>query len=169
MWKKFEVWIENARKGMLNINTPALKKALAFSMAGIISATSLTGCSFGEKVDDPAIVEVPLEFTTIEDELEAKMNFVYESLNALKDEEMRPEILSNIESLYFKAAQLNANINMDPSDEDYYTYFVFLTEEDIRDKKEQIISYLDAAIKRIESSCTYRFGEDFADFSLSVK
>ena len=44
--KKYEMYINKIKTGILNINWDVTKKAIAYSVAGIISATTLTGCSF---------------------------------------------------------------------------------------------------------------------------
>ena len=40
--KKYEIYINKIKTGILNINWDVTKKALAYSLAGIISATTVT-------------------------------------------------------------------------------------------------------------------------------
>jgi len=151
--KKYEIYIDKQKKGILNINWLVTKKVMAFSIAGIITATTLTGCSF----KNTSIVTVEetqeIEFDNIDLEIKSKLFFVDSLLEKITNYQ-HPLYLQIMEP-YKQYKQLEEELN--PKNE----YILFYTEEEILNKKYMMVNHLDESIRIIERNTKYKFGEDF--------
>ena len=155
-WKKYEVYFDKIKTGTLNINVSVIKKALSLSMAGIITVTSLTGCSIinNPVVNAPEEIETTLNYEEKEEEISDKTYFVESVLAELSNTEAQ-FLFDRIKESYIEAKHIETQINSENE------YSMFLTEEEITKKKEAIINALNDSIDVIESNTNWKFGIDF--------
>lgn len=157
--KKYEIYANKKLLGIIDVNWPIVKKVIAYSITGVITATSITGCSFStEKIESGVIRE--LSYNSMDDEIYKKQYFVDSFIEEFRDKQ--PQLIINrLIELYADFNKLADSI--DPAND----YSLFLTEEEVDAKKESMISYLDKMILLIQKHTGYRYSEDYIPYAKS--
>lgn len=155
-WKKYEMYTDKIRTGILNVNTSVYKKAVSLSVAGIIAVTTLSGCSLSKPskniVIENNITEV--SFDNLDTEIETKFNFIDDCLNSISSYPLQQMILTP----YKEAKNIEFDLDVENNE-----YAMFYTEEEINIKKANIISHLDNSISIIERYTNRNFKEEYSE------
>ena len=155
-WKKYEMYTDKIRTGILNVNTSAYKKAVSLSVAGIIAVTTLTGCSLTKSTKN-TVIETKITEVTFDDldtEIETKFNFIDDCLNSsISSYPLQQMILTP----YKEAKNIEFDLNAENNE-----YAMFYTEDELNVKKTNIISHLDNSISIIERYTSRNFNEEYS-------
>lgn len=146
--KKYEMYTNNKKIGVLKVFSNCYKRAVSMSIAGIIAVSTLSGCSFMKTNN---ITSYEISFDNIDDEIAKKYDFIESCLNNIEVEQLNNMILEP----YKKAKSIE--FDLDPNSNEYYSFY---TEEDINVKKRNLVSNLDASIYIIEKYTGRRFSEE---------
>lgn len=148
--KKYEMYTNKKRTGVLSVFVLPYKKALSMSIAGILALSSLSGCKLVDKNVEPTTYQ-EIIFDNIDDEINAKFSFVDDSLNEISVEQLNNLIMEP----YKKARSIE--FDLEPKNNEY---FFFYTEEDITSKKNEMVSNLNECIRVIEKYTGRRFEKE---------
>ncbi len=162
--KKYEVYENGKRYGILNWDNKLMRKILAVSVSAVISVTSLSGCRINKKpnaVSYPQTIETN-KFNSLDEEIELKLNFIDNVLEEIIKADNQI-IYNKIMNNYRRYAALADSISSDNE------YSIFLTEEEINSKKRQMLNELNEMIRLVETLTNYKFNEDFQKFSYGSK
>lgn len=149
-YQKFEPYINGKKIGIIKVNWDAYKtKYLTNKFASIVTAISLENYIFKNISDQLFDNKKIITKKNIDKEIKEKFLFVEKTLTKLENNDLK----NNIIDFYKKSKNIEKEFN--PSNE----YSTFYTEEEIENKKRNILTNLNSAIHIIETTSTLKYQE----------
>lgn len=157
-WKRYEMYTDKIRTGILNVNESVYKKAVSLSVAGIIAVTTLSGCTrYESQMNAPLSKLEQIEFADNEEEITIKHSFIE---LVLKDLQYAIDEYNNTLAVGQKNQIWPLYIEMRDAQyllEPTCVESVYYTKEELN---KRILNAANKCIRLIEEKTIYRF-EDY--------